>query len=312
MSTTFISGDIWKEITKEVRKSKKTCSVAVAYFGAGASKLLPLPKGSRLVVDGSEHAVKSGQTCPADLIKLHKRGVTVYSVSNLHAKVFVLGRVAYIGSTNVSASSAFRLVEAGVRTTETTILRAAQKFVHDHCLYELTPEVLKNLAKIYRPPHIPGGKKQREEGKETAQRPTMPRLLIAKLKHASLPDGYSEHHDAGWEIAEKRSKQSRNYKMESFWWYQSCPFKQGDVVVQVTEYGDGKMLVSSPATVLYVLKRNIKGRDASFVYLERQNKRRRYLEPLAKDLGPGAEKRLRRGGVVREDFAHALMDIWKD
>jgi len=49
--------------------------MAVAYFGKGASRLLPLTAGSRLVVDASECAVASGQTCPADLIKLVARGV---------------------------------------------------------------------------------------------------------------------------------------------------------------------------------------------------------------------------------------------
>jgi hypothetical protein len=38
-----------------------------------------LRAGSRLVVDASENAVKSGQTHPADLKKLQNRGVVIYS-----------------------------------------------------------------------------------------------------------------------------------------------------------------------------------------------------------------------------------------
>src|ERR1019366_9999502 len=102
MSTVFVSDNIWPQLTTAVRDSRQRCAVAVAYFGKGASNLLPLAQGSRLVVDASERAVASGQTCPADLFKLLKRGVTIYSVPNLHAKVFVLGRAAYIGSANVS------------------------------------------------------------------------------------------------------------------------------------------------------------------------------------------------------------------
>jgi len=92
MTTAFLSRDIWPQLTKAARDSRQRCAVAVAYFGKGASRLLPLGKGSRLVVDASERSVASGQTCPADLIKLVKRGVAVYGVPNLHAKVFVLGR----------------------------------------------------------------------------------------------------------------------------------------------------------------------------------------------------------------------------
>src|SRR5438034_685318 len=125
MSTAFVSKGIWPQLTKAVRGSRQRCAVAVAYCGAGASRLLPLPKGSRLVVDASERSVASGQTCPADLIKIVKHGVAVYSVPNLHAKVFVLGRAAYIGSANVSSRSASQLIEAVIRTTEPSAVRAA-------------------------------------------------------------------------------------------------------------------------------------------------------------------------------------------
>jgi hypothetical protein len=150
MSTTLLTQDIWPQLTKIARGTRQPCAVAVAYFGAGASQLLPLPKNSRLVVDASERAIASGQTCPADLIKLVKRGVRAYSVPNLHAKVFVLGRAAYIGSANASNRSASHLVEAVVRTTETDTVRSARQFVRELCLHELTPAVLKHLAKLYR------------------------------------------------------------------------------------------------------------------------------------------------------------------
>ena len=87
MSTILVSQGIWPTLTKTVRGSRQRCAVAVAYFGKGARHLLPLSKGSSLVVDASERSVASGQTCPADLLTLVKRGVVVYSVANLHAKV---------------------------------------------------------------------------------------------------------------------------------------------------------------------------------------------------------------------------------
>ena len=77
------------------------------------------------MVDASERAVASGQTCPADLNKLLNKGVAIYSVPNLHAKVFALGRAAYIGSVNVSNRSALQLIEAAVRTTEPRAVRVS-------------------------------------------------------------------------------------------------------------------------------------------------------------------------------------------
>lgn len=62
MSTAFITQDVWPQLTKAARGSRQRCAVAVTYFGGGASRLLPLCRGSRLVVDASERAVSSGQT----------------------------------------------------------------------------------------------------------------------------------------------------------------------------------------------------------------------------------------------------------
>jgi phosphatidylserine/phosphatidylglycerophosphate/cardiolipin synthase-like enzyme len=78
MTAQFITRGVWKSITASAKAARKPALVAVAYFGQGASKLMRLPAGSRLVVDASEGAVKSGQTHPADLIRLQKRGVVIY------------------------------------------------------------------------------------------------------------------------------------------------------------------------------------------------------------------------------------------
>src|SRR4051794_33416057 len=115
MKNQLLTTGVWKSLTAAAKDARKPAYVAVAYFGQRTSKLLPLPPNSRLVVDASDGAVKSGQTCPADLMRLQKRGVAIYSYQNLHGKVFVFGDVAFVGSTNVSNRSARILVEAALR-----------------------------------------------------------------------------------------------------------------------------------------------------------------------------------------------------
>ncbi len=193
MSTVFITQNIWPQLTKAVRGSRQPCFVTVAYCGAGASRLLPLPENSRLVVDASERAVASGQTCPADQIKLVKRRVAVY-----------------IGSTNVSTRSASQLVEAVVRTTDPGAVRAARNFVRDHCLHGLTPIVLKRLLKIYRPPKVPGGKPGKKVTKETFRHPTLPRLLLAQLHVKDWSERDLAIHDAALVVAKKRREHPRS------------------------------------------------------------------------------------------------------
>src|SRR6266853_4325440 len=118
MTVTLLTRRIWPTLTAAAKGSRARPTVAVAYLGQGAAKLLPLPNGSWLVVDASESAVKSGQTCPAELKKLLKRGVRIYSRKNLHAKIFVFGPKAFIGSANVSRNSASMLHEAVVAITD--------------------------------------------------------------------------------------------------------------------------------------------------------------------------------------------------
>lgn len=311
MTTAFLSREIWPQLTKSVRGSRQRCAVAVAYFGAGAGRLLPLTKGSRLVVDASERAVASGQTCPADLQKVVKRGVAVYSVPNLHAKVFVVGRVAYIGSINVSSRSASHLVEAAIRTNEPSVVRAARQFVLEHCTYELTPTVLKRLAKLYRPPQVPGGKRGKRRVKETSQHPTLPRLLLAQLKLVvSWSERDQKSHDSGLTVAKKRREHPRSFELEGFRLAGKCPYVRGDVVIQVIDEGNGRVLMAPPGNVLHVRTRLYGNRQVSFVYLERPARRRRQVKTMAQAL-KCTQKRLCRDGVVRDGaFAQDLLTIW--
>src|SRR5688500_16972317 len=108
--TELLTQDIWRRLTSAANRARGKADVAVAYFGKGAAALLPLPEGSRLVVDASENAVKGGQTHPKDLKRLYDTGVRVFCCEHLHAKVFLFDRTAFVGSTNASNRSANTLV----------------------------------------------------------------------------------------------------------------------------------------------------------------------------------------------------------
>jgi hypothetical protein len=65
--------------------------------------------------------------------------------------------------------------------------------------------------------------------------------------------------------------------------------------MMITHEGSGRRLVDPPGTILYVRNYRLKDGQAAFVYLEFRNKRRRDLKSVARHLGRGAMKRLRRG-----------------
>ncbi|MCI0390522.1 MAG: phospholipase D family protein [Acidobacteria bacterium] len=311
MSDRFISEAVWEELTRSVKSSKLACHVAVAYFGAGASRLLPLREGSKLVVDASERAVSAGQTCPKDLLALLKRGVRVFSVPNLHAKVYVVGRSAYIGSANVSNYSAKQLLEAMSNTTAPKVVTAARQFVRDLCLHELTPKVLKRLSKIYEPPEISGEKSAKVSQKHRASRPTLPTLKLAQLKLEDWSEREYAIHDKGLATAKKRREHPRTFEPDSFCWVGQCPYQQKDVVIQITNEGKGRVFVSPPGEVLHVESEFDSGKEVSIVFVECPAHRRRRVRSVAKKLGKGSIALLRKNGLVRNRaIAEALLGMW--
>lgn len=311
MKTNFVSDGIWKSITSAAKRSRKPALVAVAYFAKGASKLLPLAPNSRLIVDASEGAVKSGQTCPADLKRLQKRGVVIYSYPDLHAKVYAFDGFAIVGSANVSNSSSSRLTEAVVPTTERHIVRSAKNFVQSLCLDELSPSRLDKLANIYMPPRIPGGGGHKNKAPQRRPQSTLPRLFLAQLVMKDPPEGSNDAYQKGLLVAKSRRKHARTYVLDDFSWGKTSLFRPGDKVIQVVEEGRNHRLIDAPADVIHIRKWSGNGRHATFVYVELPDVRRVRLDKLAKRLGYGAKKKLHKNGLVRDRvFTEKLLGNW--
>lgn len=151
MNRLLTTGELWPRIT-ELAKTSAKCMVAVAYFGQGAKKLLPLKAGSVLVVDCDKRSVKGSRTCPFDLLALIRKKVEVHSCSNLHAKVFVFGKRAIIGSCNASKLSTDYYLEAAVETTDPSVVSQCRDFIQRLRGDQISPKYAKELCKIWNPP----------------------------------------------------------------------------------------------------------------------------------------------------------------
>jgi len=313
--TEFISErNCWSRLKKAAIASRKPAYVAVAYFGKGASRLLPLPERSRLVVDASESAVKSGQTCPAELkILKRKKGVRIYSVDNLHAKVFVLGSKAFVGSANVSRHSADTLLEAMVATTDRKVVRAARRYVRGKFFEELGPKELDRLQQMYRPPLMGGrGRAKRSHGDHRV-RPALSRLMLVHLDEGNPPKGSESAMEAGKIASKKLMEEPRTNKIdEPFWCLDKCRYNPGDIVVQVIHEKGGRQMVSPPAKVLNTKPWKKGSERCTFVFVEMPKRRWIRMERLAKRIGRGAQKNLRGEGKVSRDFEERLLAAWGD
>lgn len=292
----LITSGIWKAIQASARYSKKPAFVAVAYLGKGAATLLPLSKGSHLVVDASDGAVRAGQTCPAELLKLQKR-VSIYRCPNLHAKVFVFDRTAFIGSANASNHSAEVLQEAVFQTGDSAVVGAVRRFVQDLCLDLLGPKELKRLAKIYRPPKVPGGK----ERPTRAPRRKLPELRVAVTRPFDHPEEVLRAAEAGETVASQRADGGKAFEIDWFSWSGESHFQIGQFVIQVYRNGQGRS-VSPPARIVH-LKRC---KNTTLVYIELPDDE--WL-PFSR-VPPALKKLLDRGGAKNETATRALLSFW--
>lgn len=306
MGTEFIKDRIWSRLRHRARKCRTPALVAVAFFGEGAAGLLPLRKGSRLLVNASEQTVASGLTCPNDLLELRKRGVRIFSVKNLHAKVYVFGGQAFVGSPNASNNST-RLLEAVLRTTDRQAVRAAKDFVRSHCQDELGTEELKRLKKLYRRPKFDGNGAARRTGKKPGRvKAEYSALRLVNLVlMGDFPEGSESAYEQGLREAKSKRTRKTTHFVDSFQWNNGS-IRPGDSVVQVVDELDGPRFVTPPGHVTNVKPWSNGRQRCAFVYLEVPNVRRVRVNKLAKRLGRGAAKRLKRSGLVSSEFAEKL------
>jgi len=137
--------------------------------------------------------MEQGQTSPDDLAALVSKGVRVHSVSNLHAKVFVIGRTAFVGSLNASQGSwNGELLEAAVEIAHPRAVSAARRFVAELAITPpLDLDALAALKKLYRP--HPG--RLRRRSARGSPRPAHANLQVLRIIRTQ-PADWAEHTQA--------------------------------------------------------------------------------------------------------------------
>ena len=202
-------------------------------------------------------------------------GVRVFSALNLHAKVFVFGPVAAIGSSNVSVASERLLIEAVVETRAPSVVRAAREFVRSLCGDEITPEYAQSKIGLFRPP----------------RRPAVPTGAVVQQSTVwALVADYVDwdEDDEATAKAERPSavgllEDPQRYRVEMIAWHGSARMKAGDRAVFLTR-SNGRTLVSPPGRILSV-RRYLAGRRAMLAIELRKRLHERPLRTVLKRLG---------------------------
>lgn len=303
----------WQRISKLAKRRPSRCQVAVAYFNAGASDLLPLKRGSTLVVDLSERAVGSGQTKPTEVGKLLKKGVDVYSVENLHAKVFVIGNRALVGSSNASSNSAHRLIEALIDTSETSIVSACRKFVFGLRGEPVTPGQIKRLAKHWHPPKFGFASGKKRKRHRTV--PSHAALWAVALELDDFDKADREAEKRSEDRAKPRLSSSRRFFIDGFKLYGSWTnrIRPNNMVIQVVSENAAAPMVSPPSRVLDITSYRKGNRRFEMLSVEASLKQRRKALPRVIAALPPSGSVLKSNRLTKISdplLAHAIMSLW--
>jgi hypothetical protein len=317
MATKFLGTDPWRRISSFVRRAPRKCQVAVAYLGQGASKMLPLKKGSTLIVDFSDAAIKSRQTNPVEVVKFIKRGVEVHNVSNLHAKVFLIGKTAIIGSMNASRHSKNFLMEAAMETEDKRVVSSCRKWIVGLGGERISLDHAKDKVALY-PKIIFAKNRNRGFRKKNKPSPKHSPLWIVPLVSGVWDSKDDEVNKMGKPTAIKRLRSKRIYEPDSFRWLQdSFSRRVGNkhFIMQVVEE-DGKFLISPAARYLNQEKyKSINGQRRTMIFLEMpKNSRRKNRRKIIKQLrlqGIKWKQFKHSARLVKDEvLAHGLYGLW--
>lgn len=308
MGNKLVLDDPWSRMAAACKKSR--ADVAVAYVGQGATRLLPLRAGSKLVVDASEAAVRSGQTDPRELLTYFRKGVEVFSQPRLHAKVFAFSNVAFVGSTNVSNHSVDVPVEASVALTTMPGIAQARRFVLDVAKSPIGEKFLEKLVKIYRPPKFPLGTRRRhwrrasKQERLTESKP----LRLIHLVPTEWGDAELRADVAGRKLAEKR--QRKGFKLDSFGWHHWSHGGVDEEVVMMMKRSRRDITLDPPGRILAA--RKVARSNLSVVQIELPPKwYKRKLSAIRNRLPRATLKRLRRTGRLAPKHAAAVRGLWQ-
>lgn len=278
--------------------------------------MLPLCAGSLLSVDMSKRAVRSGQTKPSEVLKLIRKGVDVHSIEGLHAKVFVAGSEAFIGSANASAHSKTTLVEAVLRTERRSVITQARRFVESLRGQLVGPEEAKAMQKLWRPPRF----FVRKPSQVPKPSPLRFRLWLVSVDAEQLDEDETRERAAGRRIARKRLRSSRLFTVDEFFCACSGLSKRlqlGDRVVQIIREDTRQVMVAPPSAVVAIRRFQTKSGRRAAVYLEApKDRRRKSLKRVRQRLGRVSSEltRLDRSGKDKRcrdpRLAHALLTLW--
>jgi hypothetical protein len=284
MSNRFLTRDIWTRIS-ELSRKKGPRHVAVPFLGKGATRRLHLQSGDVLIIRFNKATLKAGMVDPHEVMAYLKKGVRVFNVDNLHAKVFVLGRRAVVGSANVSQSSEGTLLEAGIETSEPSMVAATRTFVLGLKSEPLETEYVRALTRFYHPPKSQPGKNP-PQGARTA-----PLWAVSLTERCTWNRDDKKYSKIAVEAAKKKAK-TENCFIDRFCWEGRGMVPKvtiGHRLIMMTETMSRRVVLSPPGRVVQIRPYRSEGEQRYIICLARpKGSRKIHMKRVRQKLGSDA------------------------
>lgn len=248
--TRVLVGDEVTSALAALAKRRGRRYLAVAYASGDAAVRFSLKQGDVAVVDAFPAALGGGLTDPAVLQAWFVSGASVYAYEGLHAKVFVSGGAAIIGSSNLSNRSRDQLTEAAVFTDDPVLVEAAKQAVlglRDGGLLS-DQNWLDHAKSLYRPPRgaAPG----------RAGHPVLPpkpfRLQLLEVEHTWQPPKRVKTKERKLASSLGVDRRRTGLVAETLWLDADGEkyYRQNDVLLMLWFDEDGQGWVEPPARLL--------------------------------------------------------------
>lgn len=279
--TSFPAPSPWTHISRELKRRNRRAVVAVvAYIGRDSTSLIPLRSGDALICDASRTAIRAGLTCARTLRTLQSRGVVIFSIAGLHAKVIASPTAAWVGSANASRNSVINLIEASVRVTGAqarSVYQWARSLATED--RQLSGFDIHKLCRIDVP-----------EAPVVSRTSDTKRIILPTLLDRMAIISSTERSEAeNSQVSSARNRLAQPSSMMDFLWIGPRPPKVDSWFLIVPEQGR----ISKPARVLAASKI---GRDTALWFRFAENGR----APLRRELSELAPK-------TAEDFGEILV-----
>lgn len=314
MKTNFLTDDIWKTIKTLSDTSRKT-KVAVAYFGTGASKLINLKKGDVLLVSMTIGNVKAGQVNPSEIEIIFKKGVQIYTLINLHAKIFLFDKSVIVGSTNASFNSADTLIEAAILTDDKKAIKDAEEFFLENCVEKVESDYIKLCKSKYNPPKFLGAKSKRTTHKFKGRLSPLWVLSTTQMKNDYHPEDVKIY-DKKLPTFENKLKDKKKFEVNKIYYPINhrviSEIKTGDIIVQIHCH-KVKTNVCEPCRVLGIIK-NSKTQKAQLLYEGKIDSITKQWKPLENILRKNQIKGIKRVSsrrIENENTKKILLNYFK-